>query len=88
METDSFIRLLTPLEGLLGDGVRYVLFSRTRGNFVEGADWIERQRNPPVASHKGGVWERQLRSVRNILSSLMSIHRQGLSPLWVERNRR
>ena len=27
--------------------------------------------NPPAASHMGGVWERQIRSVRRILSALM-----------------
>ena len=31
-------------------------------------DW---KRNPPAASHFGGVWERQIRSVRNILAALM-----------------
>ncbi len=41
---------------------------------TEGADWIEWERNPPVASHMGGVWERQIRSVRSILSSLMKTH--------------
>ena len=40
----------------------------------KGADWIEWQRNPPHASHMGGVWERQIRSVRNILSSLLKTH--------------
>ena len=39
-----------------------------------GADWIEWKRNPPAASHMGGVWERQIRSVRSILSSLMKTH--------------
>ena len=41
---------------------------------TEGADWIEWERNPPAASHMGGVWERQIRSVRSILSSLMKTH--------------
>ena len=40
----------------------------------EGADWIEWKFNPPTASHMGGVWERQIRSARNILSSLMKEH--------------
>lgn len=36
------------------------------------ADWlIEWKPNPPAASHMGGVWERQIRSVRTILTSLM-----------------
>ena len=36
-----------------------------------GCDWIQWQRNPPTASHMGGVWERQIRSVREILQSLL-----------------
>ena len=36
------------------------------------ADWIIHwKQNPPAASHMGGVWERQIRSVRSILSALM-----------------
>lgn len=36
------------------------------------ADWLIRwNRNPPAASHIGGVWERQIRTARSILSSLM-----------------
>ena len=27
-----------------------------------GEDWIKWKRNPPVASHMGGVWERQIHS--------------------------
>ena len=44
--------------------------------FVEesGGDWIKWKRNPPVTSHMGGVWERQIRSARRILSSLMQTH--------------
>lgn len=34
----------------------------------EGIDWI---RNPATASNFGGVWERQIRSVRNIMAALM-----------------
>ena len=36
------------------------------------ADWIiQWKQNPPAASHMGGVWERQIRSIRSILSALM-----------------
>ena len=36
------------------------------------ADWIiQWKQNPPAASHMGGVWERQIWSVRSILSALM-----------------
>ena len=39
-----------------------------------GGDWIKWKQNPPVASHMGGVWERQVCSARRILSSLMQTH--------------
>ena len=39
-----------------------------------GGDWITWKRNPLVASHMGGVWERQIRSARRILSSLLQTH--------------
>ena len=35
--------------------------------------------NPPHASHMGGVWERQIRSVRNILNVLLSTHSKILN---------
>ena len=39
------------------------------------ADWIiQWKQNPPAASHMGGVWERQIRSVRSTLSALMRNH--------------
>lgn len=40
-----------------------------------GCDYIVFKQNVPSASHMGGVWERQIRSVRNVLSSLM--HQSG-----------
>ena len=53
------------------------------------ADWIQWKRNPPLASHMGGVWERQIQSARNILSSLMktkgaSLDEESLNTLFVE----
>lgn len=42
-------------------------------------DWmIQWKQNPPVASHMGGVWERQIRSVRSILAALMREHCHAL----------
>lgn len=35
-------------------------------------DWIKFEMNIPAASHMGRVWERQIRMVRSILSSLLS----------------
>ena len=61
------------------------------GEFMlqSSADWIQWKRNPPLASHMGGVWERQIRSARNILSSLMKTHgasldEESLNTLFVE----
>ena len=40
----------------------------------QDADWIHWKRNPPSASNFGGVWERHIRTVRSILSSLLRTH--------------
>ena len=37
-------------------------------------DWIEFQMNVPTASHMGGVWERQIRTVRNVFDALLDDH--------------
>ncbi|XP_032230569.1 uncharacterized protein LOC116614082 [Nematostella vectensis] len=37
----------------------------------EQCDWITFKMNVPSASHMGGIWERQIRSVRSVLSSLL-----------------
>lgn len=34
-------------------------------------DWIEFKFNAPTASHMGGVWERQIKTVRSVLSALL-----------------
>ncbi|XP_031554426.1 uncharacterized protein LOC116291397 [Actinia tenebrosa] len=34
-------------------------------------DWVTFKMNVPAASHMGGVWERQIRTVRSVLSSLL-----------------
>ncbi len=35
-------------------------------------DWIEFQTSVPAASHMGGSWERQIRTVRNVLNALLN----------------
>ena len=40
----------------------------------DNCDWIDVKMNVPYASHMGGVWERQIRSVRNVLSVLLTQH--------------
>ena len=42
------------------------------------ADWIQWKRNPPAASHMGGIWEHQNRSARCILASLLQTHGDSL----------
>ena len=37
-------------------------------------DWIQFKMNVPNASHMGGVWERQIRTVRSVLSPLLENH--------------
>ena len=37
----------------------------------ENCEWIQFKMNVPAASHMGGVWERQIRSVRNVLAALL-----------------
>ena len=44
--------------------VRHFLFERN-------CDWIKFQLNVPSASHMGDVWERQIRTARNVLSILL-----------------
>jgi len=39
-----------------------------------GGGYIIWKRNPPTASNMGGVWERQIRSIRAILTSLLKSH--------------
>ena len=51
------------------------------GEFLpqHGSEWICWKRNPPLASNMGGVWERQIRIARNILSSLFKTHGASLT---------
>jgi len=41
---------------------------------AQDCDWIEFNLNVPQASHMGGVWERQIRITRSVLSSLLLDH--------------
>ena len=43
------------------------------------ADWITWKTNPPYASHMGSVWERQIRTVRSILESILKEHSKSLN---------
>ena len=37
-------------------------------------DWVKFKMNVPHASHMGGVWERQIRTVRSVLALLLERH--------------
>ena len=41
-------------------------------------DWISWKKNPPVSSHMGGAWERMIKSIRNVLDSLLKEHHARL----------
>ena len=41
---------------------------------TNNCDWVEFKVNVPHASHMGGVWEPQIRSVRNVLASIPERH--------------
>ena len=42
----------------------------------KNCDWIVWKLNPPSSSHRGGIWERAIRSARAIICSLMSDSKQ------------
>ena len=46
---------------------------------VNGGECMSWKRNLPAASNIGGVWERQIRSARKILESLLKTHGASLS---------
>ena len=81
-----FIAIRGPLRQLRSDrGTNFVGAERELGQAlneldVEGVqrflaeqncDFFPFKMNPPSASHQGGVWERQIRSVRNVLAYLL-----------------
>lgn len=50
----------------------------------KGIKWMF---NPPSGSHHGGIWERQIRTIRRILSALMqqqTLDEEGLTTLFCE----
>ena len=50
-------------------------------NFLMSKDceWITWEKNPPYTSHAGGVWERMIKSVRNVFDALMKEHSNRLN---------
>lgn len=48
---------------------------KLRTQLLKGnCDWVEYKMNFPHSSHMGGAWERQIRTVRNVLTALLSSH--------------
>ena len=44
-----------------------------------GTDWITWRNNPPSGCHMGGVWKRQIKSARVIISALLKQHGTSLN---------
>ena len=93
MDTDSFILALRIFLNRRGP-VRSIR-SDNGGNFIgteneysqefkrmdqsKECDWIIWERNPPYTSHAGGVWERMIKSVRNVFNALLKEHENRLN---------
>ena len=75
MDTDSFIPALQPFIATLSS--RSLLGQKRSWRNVR-ANQIAWKENPPMTSHMGGVWERQIRSASTILSSLIKRHSVSL----------
>ena len=43
----------------------------TANSLESNCEWISSKFNPPSVSHMGGSWEREIRTVRNILASML-----------------
>lgn len=78
MTTSSFINAIRNVIALRGP-IREIRCDRGT-NFVGASSELtqhgvlEFKFNPPTASHMGGVWERMIRSARNVLSTLLRKH--------------
>ena len=90
LETDSFLNALRRLiarrgpvlEILCDNGTNFIGAERElreENNHDELTEKLRQQQidwkfNPPTASHMGEVWERQMRTVRRILATLLHEH--------------
>lgn len=45
----------------------------------ENCDWMEVKLNVPSVSHMGGIWERQIQTVRSVLSALLEKNGEQLN---------
>ena len=46
---------------------------------MNGADWIAWINSPPMASHMGVVWERQIKTAIGNLNALVKTHEKSLN---------
>ena len=68
------------VESELKEGLEEMDWDKVRNYLLtQSCDWIEWEKNPPESSHMGGVWERQIRTVRSVLSGLMEEHSSQLN---------
>ena len=85
-----FLSIRGPIRQLITDsGTNFIgannefsfLKDKTVDNYLlsQSCDCISFTRNSPGASHCGGVWERQIRSARNVLRNMLSNHGDQLS---------
>ncbi len=75
-------RLSKIAERELRDAIKEMDHDRINRELLnEGADYlvIKWKRNQPSASHMGGIWGRQIRSIRAILSALFKVHGTSLN---------
>ena len=65
----NFVGTITELDNALKE-----MDTKMIGNVLmkDNCEYITFKMNPPNASHMGGVWERQIRTTRNILNVLLS----------------
>ena len=64
---EELVNPSAPLAELNNDAVNNFLLS-------QGCDWIEFKENVPHASHMRGVWERFIRTVRQVLAGILVDH--------------
>ena len=83
----------TPVELWSDNGSNFTGAERELGNWLKGLNQekitdnltgrkIVWKFNPPSASHRGGIWERLIRSVRKILNSVAGRQRMDEEVLW------
>lgn len=86
LSTDSFLNALRAFMAIRGNvrqlrcdkGTNFVGAQREFANLMKDMDQekvkvlgCEFLMNPPSASHMGGVWERQIRTIRSVLSAIL-----------------